>query len=190
MKKRPTTVPAERPQPPGWRARGARPYGCSTGSTGSAAGSGAPRARRPARPARRGAAAASAAPPTSWYSASSGGSRPAAAGRASCSPNEIRDSAGGSRGANAQPVGVALHAAEPGDDRGPGAGHRRDVHAVVGVARQVVEVDERGLGEVVVGQVEVPGPRRHHRLGARRQRRVPHRDRLVVGEVARHLLGR
>ena len=89
----------------------------------------------------------------------------------------------------AQPVGIAAHAAEPGDDRGPRARHRRDVQAVVGVARQVVEIDERRLGQVVVGQVEVADLGRQHRLGAGRQRRVPHRERLVVGEVARLLLG-
>ena len=47
---------------------------------------------------------------------------------------------------------------------------------------------QRGLAEVVVGELEVPDLGGDHRLRAGRQRRVAHRERLVVGEVARLLL--
>ena len=50
---------------------------------------------------------------------------------------------------------MVAHAAEAGDDRDPGAGERRDVHAVAGVVLEVVQVHQRGLAEVVVGELEV-----------------------------------
>src|SRR6476469_1481253 len=53
---------------------------------------------------------------------------------------------------------------------------------------QVVQIGQRGLGEVVVRQVQIHDLRRHHRLHARRQRRVPHGQRLVVVHVADLLL--
>ena len=196
MKKRPTTVPADCPAlvlAPLSRRGGvlAAPY------------------RRAARPARRtprsgmarttGASASAncspwwlsriGAPPTNRYSASSERISTRSCLSAPVQPERDPRQRGRQPRGEPQPVGVAPHAAEPGDDRRPGARHRRDVHAVVGVAREVVEVDERGLGQVVEGQVEVPGPGRHHGLRAGRERRVPHGDRLVVGEVALHLLG-
>ena len=54
--------------------------------------------------------------------------------------------------------------------------------------REVVEIDERRLGEVVVGELEMPDLRGDHRLRAGRERRVAHGQRLVVGEVPRLLL--
>ena len=56
-------------------------------------------------------------------------------------------------------------------------------------ASQVVEVHQGGLGEVVVGELEVADLGGDHRLGAGRQRRVAHGAALVVVEVARLLLG-
>ena len=83
---------------------------------------------------------------------------------------------------------MVAHAAEAGDGRDPGAGERRDVQAVAGVVLEVVEVHQRRLAEVVVGELEVADLGRDHRLRARRERRVAHGQRLVVGEVARLLL--
>ena len=51
------------------------------------------------------------------------------------------------------------------------------------------QVHQRGLAEVVVGELEVADLGGDDRLRARRQRRVAHGERLVVGEVARLLLG-
>ena len=63
------------------------------------------------------------------------------------------------------------------------------MEAVAAVVLEVVEVHQRRLAEVVVGELEVPGLRRQHRLHAGRERGVAHGQRLVVGEVARLLLG-
>ena len=90
----------------------------------------------------------------------------------------------------AQPALVVAHPAEPVHDGAPRAGQRRDVQPVLRVVVEVGDVDQRRLGEVVVGQLEVADLGRHHRLRAGRERRVAHGDRLVVGEVARLLVGR
>ena len=87
-----------------------------------------------------------------------------------------------------QRAAVVAHPAEAGDRGDPRAGERCDVQAVAGVLHQVAEVHPGGLAEVVVGELDVPDLRRDDRLGARAQRAVAHRDRLVVGEVARLLL--
>ena len=68
-------------------------------------------------------------------------------------------------------------AAEAADQRDPGAGQRGDVHAVAGVVLQVPQVHQGGLAEVVVGQVEVADLGGDDRLGAGRQRGVPHGER-------------
>ena len=86
---------------------------------------------------------------------------------------------------------LAVVVAHPADARhggDPGAGERRDVHAVARVVLEVAQVHERGLGEVVVGELEVADLGRDHRLRARRQRRVANRQPLVVVEVAQLLL--
>ena len=56
----------------------------------------------------------------------------------------------------AQHAVVVAHAAEAGDGGDPGARERGDVQAVAGVVLEVVEVDQGGLGEVVVGELEWP----------------------------------
>ena len=61
------------------------------------------------------------------------------------------------------------HAAESGHERYPGPGQRGHMHAVPGVALHVPQVHQRRLGEVFMGQLELPDLRRHHRLRARRQ---------------------
>jgi hypothetical protein len=63
-------------------------------------------------------------------------------------------SLGKARG-EAEGTGVVAHAAEAGDGDDPGAGERGDVEAVAGVVFEVVEVDQGGFAEVVVGQLEV-----------------------------------
>ena len=83
---------------------------------------------------------------------------------------------------------MGAHPAESRDDADHGPGERGDVQPVAGVVLEVVEVDQRGLGEVVVGQLEVADLGGDDRLGARGQRRVANGQRLVVGEVARLLL--
>ncbi len=55
---------------------------------------------------------------------------------------------------------------------------------VTTVVVQVVQVTERRLGPVVVGQVQLPHLGGDHSLGGGGQRGVPDRARLVVGEVA------
>ena len=84
---------------------------------------------------------------------------------------------------------MAAHPAEPGHRRDPRARQRRHVQPVAGVVLEVAEVHQRGLAEVVVGELEVADLGRHDGLDARRQRRVADGQRLVVGEVARLLLG-
>src|SRR6478752_2777641 len=86
------------------------------------------------------------------------------------------------------PAAVA-HAPEAGDDRDPGTGKRCDVHAVAGVLLQVVQIHQRGLAEVVVGELEVTDLGGDDGLGAGGERRVAHGQPFVVGEVARLLLG-
>ncbi len=85
---------------------------------------------------------------------------------------------------------MVAHPTEAGDRPEPRTGQARDVQAVADVAVEVVQVRERGLRPVVVGEVEVPYLGGDHRLRGGRQRGVPHRPRLVVGEVAGLLLGR
>ncbi len=51
---------------------------------------------------------------------------------------------------------MVAHAAEPGDGDDPRAREGGDVQPVAGVVLQVLEVDQRGLCEIVVGQLEVP----------------------------------
>ena len=53
------------------------------------------------------------------------------------------------------------------------------MQAVAGVVLQVVEVHQRGLAPVVVGQVQVPGLGRDDALHARRQRGVADGQPLV-----------
>ena len=59
---------------------------------------------------------------------------------------------------------VVAHAAETGDGDRPAAGQRGDVQPVAGVVVQVLQVGQRGLGPVVVGQLEVAGLRGDDRL--------------------------
>ena len=84
---------------------------------------------------------------------------------------------------------MIAQAAEPGDRDEPGTGQRGEVETIGGVAREVVQVDEGRLAEVLVGEVEMPDLGGDDRLDRRRQRRVAHRDGLVVVEVAPLLLG-
>ena len=93
--------------------------------------------------------------------------------------------AGGRRGAKASDVAVVAQCRRSRGGAQPGAGERGEVQAVGGVAGQVVQVDERRLAEVVVGEVEVADLGGDDRLDRRRQRRVADGDRLVVLEVAR-----
>ena len=58
------------------------------------------------------------------------------------------------------------------------------MEAVAGVVLQVVEVDQGGLAEVVVGQFQMSDLGRDHRLRARRERGIPDGQRLVVREIA------
>jgi hypothetical protein len=67
---------------------------------------------------------------------------------------------------------VVAHPAEPGDGADPRPGERGDVQPVARVVLEVVEVDQRRLAEVVVGQLEVADLGGDDRLRARRQRRV------------------
>ena len=96
----------------------------------------------------------------------------------------------GQAGREAELAVVVAHPAESGDGGDPGAGQRGDVQAVAGVVLEVLEVHQGGLGEVVVGQLEVSDLGGDHRLGAGRERGVAHGQRLVVGEVPRLLLAR
>src|SRR5699024_9884437 len=64
-----------------------------------------------------------------------------------------------------------------------GTRHRGEMDVVVGVSREIPEIDERRLPQVVVGQVEVTDLGGDDRLDRRRQGGVPDGDRLVVVEV-------
>ena len=66
-----------------------------------------------------------------------------------------RERGGQARGER-EVVAVVAHAAEAGHRDQPGAGQRGEVQAIGGVAREVVQVDEGRLAEVLVGEVEVP----------------------------------
>ena len=96
----------------------------------------------------------------------------------------------GSRGANVSRPPWSRKPPNPRDERQPAAGQRGDVQAVARVVLEVVQVHQRGLAEVVVGQLEVAGLGRDDGLHAGRQRRVADGQRLVVGEVARLLARR
>ena len=96
-------------------------------------------------------------------------------------------SAWGRRGEAQDPVVVA-HPSKPCDRADPCPCERRDVQTVARVVLEVVEVDERGLRKVVVGQLEVANLRGDDRLCAGRERGVAHCQPLVVGEVSRLLL--
>jgi len=61
---------------------------------------------------------------------------------------------------------LETQAAEAVDQRDPGVGQRGDVEPVAGVVLQVSQVDQGGLAEVVVDQVEVAGFGGDDRLGA------------------------
>ena len=81
---------------------------------------------------------------------------------------------GGETRGEGERTDVVAHAAEPGHGCSPGSGQRCDVNAVMGVAAEVVEIDEGCLGEIVVGEVEMSDLRGDHRLRARRERGVAH----------------
>src|SRR5258706_2009242 len=85
---------------------------------------------------------------------------------------------------------VVTHADEAGDKSKPCSGQGGDVHAVLGIVVEVVQVHQNDLAEVVVGEVEVSDLGRDHRLGGGRQRGVPYSALLVVGEVADLVLHR
>jgi hypothetical protein len=69
-----------------------------------------------------------------------------------------------------EPVAVVPHSAQPLHRRQPRAREGADVHAVAHVVLEVVQVHERGLGEICVRQVEVSDLGRDDRLRARGQR--------------------
>jgi len=68
--------------------------------------------------------------------------------------------------AEAQRVAVVAHAAQAVNRRDPCPCERAHVHAVADVVLQVVEVHQRRLGEVVVGQLQVADLGGNHRLRA------------------------
>ena len=65
-------------------------------------------------------------------------------------------------------AGVA-HPAKAAHRRDPRSRDRGDVDSVAGVVLQVLEVQEGGLGEVVIGEVQVTDLSGDHRLHAGRQ---------------------
>src|SRR5436190_11214479 len=76
--------------------------------------------------------------------------QPAAEEKAERELGNARRQAGG----EAEVAVVVAHAAEAGDGREPGPCERRDVDAVARVVLDVVEVHQRRLAEVVIGQLE------------------------------------
>ena len=73
-------------------------------------------------------------------------------------------------GREAERPAVVAKAAEAGERGDARPRERGDVNAVAGVVLEVVEVEQRGFGEIVVGQLDVPDLGGHDRLDARRQR--------------------
>jgi len=69
-------------------------------------------------------------------------------------------------GVERERLGVVAHAAQAVDRREPRARKRAHVHAFADVVLQVLEVHQRRLRQVVVGELEVPDLGGHHRLGA------------------------
>ena len=61
---------------------------------------------------------------------------------------------------------VVAHSTESGHRGDPRPGQRRDVQTVARVVLEVVQVQQRGLPEVVVGQLQVADLRRDHCLSA------------------------
>ncbi len=55
-----------------------------------------------------------------------------------------------------QGLAIVAQTAEPGDRNQPGTCQRGEVEAVGCVAGQIVQIDEGGLTEVSVGQIEMP----------------------------------
>src|SRR4051812_12303530 len=54
----------------------------------------------------------------------------------------------------AERAGFVAHAAEPGDGGEPAAGQRGEMQAVARVEREVAQIDERRLPQVIVGELE------------------------------------
>ena len=79
---------------------------------------------------------------------------------------------------------VVAHPAEPSDRGDPRAGQRGYVKAVTCVVFEIVQVHQRRLGEVVIGQLEVANFGRDDRLDARGQRGVADDQRFVVRKIA------
>jgi hypothetical protein len=72
--------------------------------------------------------------------------------------------------AEAQPIAVMAHAAQSLHGREPGARERAHVNAIPDVVLEVVQVHQRRLAEVGMGQLEVAYLCRDDRLRARRER--------------------
>ena len=85
---------------------------------------------------------------------------------------------------------LQAHATEPRDERRPGPRQRSHVESVPRVLCYVMQIYERGLAQVVVGELELAHLGSKDGLRGCRQRGVAYSDRLVVCEVARLLLWR
>ena len=110
---------------------------------------------------------------------------PAPVQQAEAQPLELVGKAGRER----ERVAVVAHAAEAGDRDEPAPGQRRKMQSLGGVVREIVQVDEGGLAEVVVREVEVADLGCDDRLDACRERGVADGDAFVVLEVAALLFG-
>jgi len=65
---------------------------------------------------------------------------------------------------------VSADPAEPPDHHHQGSAERGEVQAVAGVVMDVVQIEQRGLGEVVVGEVKMTDLGRYHPLDCRGER--------------------
>ena len=110
--------------------------------------------------------------------------RPTAVDEVHHEPGQV---VGEARG-EAQPSVAGAQAREAPDQARPTAGQRGEVQAAGTVVVAVLEVEQRRLGEVVVGQLDVAHLGGDHRLDGSRQGRVPDRVLLVVLEVAQLLV--
>ena len=83
-----------------------------------------------------------------------------------------------------QHVAVVAKPAETRDCDEPRAGERSEMHAVISVAREIAQIDERGLTEVFVREFEMADLGGDDCLYGSRQRRVSHRDGFIERKIA------
>src|SRR5450631_1024967 len=86
-------------------------------------------------------------------------------------------------------VTLEAHTTKTADQCHPGSRKRRNVNTIAHIVLKVIEIHQRRLAKVVVGQLELAHLCRDDCLRTCRQRGVSHGKWLVIGKVAGLLLG-